>query len=411
MLRLRKMKKAVLLLGLGPYISNLTKTINHCYPSYDVFVASYNKPRQSQLKNYWISLVEDCEVDIIENFFQNSNYRLAGVINRLDNYITLHGKVASKLNLPGPSNESLSCFRFKSETYKFMVDSNLSRFHPHSKITNFDKFVDSWEEFDFPFVIKPVVGAKSRGVFVVKNKADINRAVKTIRKHYYKPSIARLLENSEILIEEYIEGKQIAPVSYVDSDGELHMVAGVDVIRGPDVGQKHIQNVYRTTPSIMTEKQLAKVKWLLQKLVSLTGIKSTFLDPELYWVGDRLYLIEINCRLGGFRNTLLKEAYGVDLDKAVVDLALGKKPDFSFTKNRSCTACEIWDDRTGQIMDFVLPDGYEYIELSQKFKIGDEYIAPPQSDKPLASFYLSTDSGDSLELAHEMRSKVRLEIG
>lgn len=404
------MKDAVLILGLGSSTLGLIRTIHQFYPRHEVFVASYNRPKHTPFMFSWIKLVEGAEVEITKQFFHNIKYDLACVINRLDSYILIHGKLVSAFGLPGPGTKALSYFRYKSETYRFMLDHGLSNFHPRSRVIRLGSVDVSINEFNFPYVIKPSVGAKSRAVYIVNSKTDLSHAVKNISNHYSKPKIVRIIENNDILIEDYIDGKQIAPVSYVDSDGELHIIAGVDVVRGPDIGQKHIQNVYRSTPSQMTETQLAKVKWLLQKIVSLSGLKSTFLDPELYWVGDRLYLIEINCRLGGFRNTLFKEAYGIDLDKAVVDLALGEKPDLSFVTNKSCTACEIWDDRSGQIKSFELPEGYEYIELSQKFKNGDYYTAPPQSDKPLASFYLSSSSRSSLNLAYEMRSQVKLEI-
>jgi biotin carboxylase len=212
-----------------------------------------------------------------------------------------------------------------------------------------------------------------------------------------------------VLVEEYIDGRQIAPVSYVDKKGKLHIVAGVDVLRGPDVGQKHIQNVYRTTPSTMSDKQIQKVHTVLQLLVDRTGLKSTFLDPELYWVGNRLYVIEVNVRLGGFRSILLKQAYGIDLDELVVRLAMGEDLSIRFKQRKSCTATEVWDDRTGIIKSFVMPDGYDYVNLTYKSAQGDGYLAPPKGNVPLSYFYI-VDTKNSLAVAKKIRAEVDLEI-
>lgn len=400
------MEKVILVLGKGASAKKTGSLIKKDMQGYRRFYAMYGESEVLDKDDY-LSLVEGEEVEQIKRL----GFDIVAVVNRFDSYIPLHGRLVDELGLVGPSGEALRHFRYKSLTDKLMIESGLGDHRPKARVVEIDGVKGVVSEFGLPCVLKPSVGAKSRGVFVLRTEGDLEKAVERIKKHFSDEKISRMLENPEVLVEEYIDGKQIAPVSYVDGEGRLHLVAGVDVLRGPDVGQNHIQNVYRSTPSHMDERMLWRVRDLLQKLMDLSGLRSTFLDPELYIVGDRIVVIEINARLGGFRNTLLERAYGVDLDRAVVELALGNKPDLRFGKVGSCTACEVWDDRSGVIGEFSLPDGFEYVELKQKYQVGDEYVAPPGNDKPLASFYLADDEGRSLERALKMRKDVELEIG
>jgi hypothetical protein len=201
----------------------------------------------------------------------------------------------------------------------------------------------------------------------------------------------------------------IAPVCYVDHQGKLHMMVILDVVRGKDIGQKNMQLVFRTTQSSLTPEQHHEVTWLLQELVTLSGLKSTFLDPELFVTKDRISLIEINVRLGGLRAPLLKGAFGIDLNKLVVELASGKSINATFAKNFTCTAVELWEDQSGMINSFSLPDVRDLIDYGQNFYEGDVYIAPPFSNRPLATFYVP-DQIDSLKRANEIREQFKVNI-
>lgn len=404
------MRKVLLILGQGGSSYKTADIVAKNYPELLPVHCSY-APMGKTIKKtgrVFLRLTDGNEAEQILEKYDRSE--IAGVVNRYDSYIPLHGKLVDDLGLSGPGLSALEHFRYKASTDKLMRNSQLGEYRPRAEVVPLAELDKVIQLFKFPYVIKPTVGAKSRGVFVIRNDGDVVKALERIGEHYSKIKIARMLKSPEVLVEDYIDGKQIAPVSFVDANGELHILAGVDVTRGPDVGQKHIQNVYRTTPSAMSEGELVQVRWLLQRLVDLSGLKSTFLDPELYWVGEKLYIIEINCRLGGFRNTLLQEAYGIDVDSGVIDLALGRDLDLKFKSKFGCTACEIWEDEGGEIEEFSLPEGYEYIELKKLYGVGDEYVAPPKKDKPLAAFYLKDEIGSSFKQALEMRKKVRVKF-
>lgn len=67
---------------------------------------------------------------------------------------------------------------------------------PKGEMMTFAKFKRQGTYLPFPYVVKPVSDGSSVGVFIVKNKDDLSKV-------YYEN------EDREILVEEYIEGKEL----------------------------------------------------------------------------------------------------------------------------------------------------------------------------------------------------------
>lgn len=212
----------------------------------------------------------------------------------------------------------------------------------------------------------------------------------------------------EVLIEQYLDGKMIVPVCYVDHEGNLVILAFNDIVRGVDVNQPHMQLLYRQIPSHFSEYYHQQVHFLLQKLITLTGLRSTFLDPELMIYKDKLYVIEINVRGGGFRYETLKHAFGVNMDVMALNLALGKRPHFEPQFVKSCTACEVWEARSGKLLDFSLPKSKNIVESEVLFEPGETYEAPPTGNTPLARYYVVSQADQSLKIAKAIRNKTTI---
>lgn len=401
------MKRYALALGSGKKVDRNVYLLEELFPELEVIQASYGKRSSLVPEENHILLEEDQEINQIKSYL-GSNH-LGMVVNRLDSYIPLHGKVVDAFNVSGPSSNAVSYFRYKSEMHQLMLGAGLDQYRPRAEIVEFEKVDELLKTFDYPVVVKPYVGSKSKGVFVLKNAKDWSEAKQRLVKHFESSTISRMVDIPTVLVEEYVDGRMIAPVCYVDHQGKLHMLVILDVVRGKEIGQRNMQLVYRTTQSSLTEEQHFKVNWLLQELVTLSGLRSTFLDPELFVTKDRVSLIEINVRLGGLRAPLLKGAFGIDLNKLVVELASGQSINAAFLKHDTCTAVELWEDQSGMINSFLMPDVRGLIDYSQSYYEGDVYIAPPFSNQPLATFYVP-DQADSLKKASQIRQEFKVNI-
>ena len=75
----------------------------------------------------------------------------------------------------------------------------------------------------------------------------------------------------------------------------------------------------------------------------------------------------------------------------------------------STTACEVWEDRSGVILEISM-DKSKYMKEFRRV-VGDreEYVAPPKGDRPIAVYYVVKE-GDSLEEAKRIRDSMKIAI-
>lgn len=144
--------------------------------------------------------------------------------------------------------------------------------------------------------------------------------------------------------------------------------------------------------------------------MTVSDLKSTFIFPEFFITKDnRIILIELNVRLGGFRSELYKYAYGLDLRLMAIKLALGQSIDLNKSKAKSSTAVEVWSNQSGTIKKLIVPDHPQMHYKKTFFNQSDYYQAAPIGDKPLAKFYIVSQS-NSLSLAEKLKSLTKIII-
>jgi biotin carboxylase len=400
------MKKFFLLLGKGPAIRSSNDVLEKNYP--DLFPVGVFYSEEKSQKGRSLIIKEGSEVEKIGKYIGEN--QVVGVVNRLDSYILLWAKIVDEFGLHGSSFESVMWFKDKSRMHDLMVKNGLSLYRPESKEVDFVNSKEYLENEKLPVVIKPIMGSKSRGVLVLRDRNELSRYMNRIKYHFDSEKVRRSLNAKEkVLIEEYVEGKQFTFTGFVDESGDVHKIGFERVYRGVDVGQNHQQLVYRTTDIDIDEEVLEEAYKLINKLVKIAGLKSTFVFPDyILSKKGKLILVELNVRAGGFRAEMYKYANGIDFDKIAVQLALGEEIGWEKKFNGSCTAVELWADKSGKInkFDFNIRDKVE--GFKQYFSVGDEYISPPDGDKPLVSFFVVGDN--SLNKSKELISGCSIEI-
>ncbi|MBT8506845.1 hypothetical protein AZH53_11010 [Methanomicrobiaceae archaeon CYW5] len=167
-----------------------------------------------------------------------------------------------------------------------------------------------------PFVIKPAVGFFSAGVHVVRTDeewTDVLDAIKTGMEDIAAGYPPEVCDAGTFIIEEYIEGTELAVDAYFNAQGEpvvlnilAHLFSSVD-----DVDDR----VYLTSRKIVAE-QLAPVTHLLRRIQALMGITNFPLHIELRVNDDgKVVPIEVNpLRFAGWCTTDIAEyAWGINV--------------------------------------------------------------------------------------------------
>lgn len=192
-----------------------------------------------------------------------------------------------------------------------------------------DSELDSYciDGLELPFVLKPVVGFCSMGVYVISSKEDWRAAVadiarqKDIWAERYPQSVVGV---QEFMLERYIGGQEYALDAYLDSDGRAHML---NVLRHDFASQEDTSDrMYVTSPEILQEMGPLFTAWL-DSVNEVLGIVNVPLHIEVRVEGDAVRAIEFNpLRFAGLSGTdIAYRAYGFRTYEAFLT---DSQPDF-----------------------------------------------------------------------------------
>ncbi len=404
------MKKIVLLLGKG-LLPKFEAHILKINPALTPIECGFELDIPEENKANYLIIPKGKELQTIIEYAKNTDSEVIGVINRKDYYEKLHGELVDYFKVPGPSFHSVDQVSNKANLHALMEELNLQLFRPRTITCQLSEVNALLKSVQFPVIIKPFAGAHSRGVHKLEKKEDFEQVYQHLYEHFKNEYATDSFdkEDKTVLIEEFLVGKMTVPICYIDSKSKVHFISLLKIVKAVDIGQNHYQLIYRTTPSNAKENIQQKMRFILQKIAKASGLKETFLDPEFFVDKNHVYLIEINVRMGGFRQELAKPAFDINLEKMITQLALKQEVDDTFNIIGSATACEIWEEQSGVIKKLSLPKSKHITFSRLNFKPGDYYEAPPSGNKPLGTFYVKA-SEKSLTIARKIRSKIILEF-
>tara|TARA_B100000029_G_scaffold450664_1_gene474757 strand:- start:2348 stop:3253 length:906 start_codon:yes stop_codon:yes gene_type:complete len=152
-----------------------------------------------------------------------------------------------------------------------------------------------FKKIKYPMVIKPINEGSSLGVYICKNRIELNKGLKELKKNY-----------DEILIEEYIPGKEIqAAVMGNRAIGAIELIPkrkfyDYKAKYSSKAKTKHIM------PANISKKKYQEVLFLAKKAHKLLGCKGvTRSDFRFY--KNRFYLLETNTQPGMTKLSLVPE--------------------------------------------------------------------------------------------------------
>jgi biotin carboxylase len=174
-------------------------------------------------------------------------------------------------------------------------------------------------EVGFPCVIKPVGGAGSAGVTVVRSAVDAAAAADTAR-------VARGRYGGEgeagILVQAYAAGDEYSVESVTQDAVTTHLAITRKVVTG---GARRVETGH-SLPVRLPSATEAAVHREVDAAIRAVGIRHGASHTEVVIDPDgRCTVIEIAARLGaGHIGLLLQHALGIDVFTALVDVALGR---------------------------------------------------------------------------------------
>ena len=164
----------------------------------------------------------------------------------------------------------------------------------------------------YPCVVKPCTGRAKKGVSFARDESEFEDAI----------SYASIDNDSGIIVEEFIEGKELS-IESISFHGK-HTV--IQVTDKDSSSAPHFVELGHHQPADISERLRSKIDIVIPRLLSAMGYTDGASHIEVKYKGDDLYLIEANLRGGGddISNKLVFMSSGIDYLKCMIDVALNQ---------------------------------------------------------------------------------------
>jgi len=254
---------------------------------------------------------------IILNAAKTKN--IIGVLGSDDSTVELAAKVAQALKLAHNPPEAAH-LTTRKDLARAHLSLNKCAVPIHCLINLNDPLDRQCAGLPWPCVIKPLKLSASHGVIRANNKEEFILACKRIKRII--ADSATSFERDHVLIEDYIEGVEVAYEGYLQN-GELSTLVIFDKPE-PLVGPYFEETIY-VTPSSLNQPTQDKIKLRIAEACKAYGLTTGPIHAELRVNEHDAWILEVASRtIGGDCARSLDAGNDFNLEELVISLATGK---------------------------------------------------------------------------------------
>lgn len=272
---------------------------------------------------------------------------------------------------------------------------------------------------DFPFWLKPIQSFASQLSFKIETKKEFNDALSVIREkiHRFADPFNYVLERVELperiegidgyhcIAEEAMPGVQATVEGYVH-DGNIKFIGAFDSKR-----HRHHETFFSYEyPADLNQKTIGEIEETSTKILDNIGYDNSSFNIEYFYNKDRdeFSLLEINPRISQSHSDPFHKVDGAPNHKPMIEVALGKKPDFTHREGDFNVAAKFYyrvfedgvmtDVPGDEDLDSIrkeMPDMEIKIWVDEGVRLSELHDQDSYSYK-LASVYLGADNKDAL---------------
>jgi len=326
-----------------------------------------------------------------------------GVITYAEFAVTAVAAVADALGLPGISVDAAIKSRNKY-LMRQAYEAGGAPIPSYRYVAELSEALAAGEEFGYPVILKPTLGAGSYYVFKVHDAEEMT-------KHFPEAmeGIAHLgdlladadgmdLGPNGLLVESFLDGKEYLMEAVVWDD-EVFLGSVVDRIT---VEGDNFDDDVHHAPTTMGPEDIAKVHRAVTLAAHAQGLRRSIMHAEVRFHNGEPHLLEIAARVGGGGlETIAQLTADHDPIEATVDIGLGRKPKvrhFQPTGTHITAMCLI--SPPGYVDEVIVPEEVSSSDKVFLLKItakpGDKIKRPPEGNTILG--FLGC-KGDSFEEA------------
>lgn len=208
----------------------------------------------------------------------------------------------------------------------------------------------------FPVVCKPVDRAGGHGITKVFDRIGLGEAFQ---------KAARSSFAGQVVVEEFMTGPQVS-VDFMVFHGQATIIGISDTEHSLP---PHAVELRHIMPSSLPRETLQECEQLTLNAIRMVGLDNCAGFVEVMATKNGCKVIELAGRLSGLAENLVAVATGIDVTKAVIDIALGMEPDLTPVRDLAVAQVYIHPGETGAIKSISGIEaarkaaGIEYVDL------------------------------------------------
>ena len=342
--------------------------------------------------------------------------RFDGVLTFSESAVVATAAVAEALGLPGVGVPAAVTSRNKLIMRRAHERGGapIPRF---AYVEDVDAAVKTADDFGYPVILKPTLGAASNYVFRVDDAGQMRErhaeAVAGLaRMSWYAMEADGLdLGPHGLLVESFLDGHEHL-IEALIWDEEVYLGSIVD--RVTVEGDTFDDDVHHA-PTALSAEQVAAVHEVVSAGARAQGLRRAVLHAEIRFHQGRPHLLEIAVRPGGGGlDHMARKSAGYDPIRALMDVARGVKPDVRhFSPTDVHTAAMVLLCPGGVIDSIEVPEPVAEDPRLSHFRItakpGDLIRRPPEGMDILGGFGVTgTSLDDAMATAQEVAAKIRV---
>lgn len=176
---------------------------------------------------------------------------------------------------------------------------------------------------NYPLITKPTDNSGSRGIMRVDNRSQLISAL----EYSWRNS-----RGNKVIVEEFMQGPEVS-VEIVVVEGKPHILQITDKLTS---GAPHFVEIGHSEPSRLKEHEKRKIEKIAARAALAVGIQDGAAHAEIIVTENGPKMVEIGARMGGgcITTHLVPFSTGIDMTKAVIQVALGEKPNLKQQFNK-----------------------------------------------------------------------------
>ncbi|WP_410649675.1 ATP-grasp domain-containing protein [Amycolatopsis sp. cmx-4-54] len=341
-----------------------------------------------------------------------------GVLTFSESGVVLVAAVAEALGLPGIGVDAARTSRNKLIMRQAHEKGGAA--HPDYRfVEDLDSALQAADDFGYPVILKPTLGAASNFVFRVDDEEKMRERYAQAREgidgmSWYNMEAEGLdLGPHGLLVESFLDGHEHL-IEAVSWDDEVYLGSIVD--RVTSEGETFDDDVHHA-PTSLTAEQVAEVHAVVAAGVRAQGLTRGALHAEVRFHQGKPFLLEIAVRPGGGGlDHMARLSAGYDPIKGLMDVSRGVRPDvhhFSPTGLHTAAMCLICPG--GVIASIDVPPAVSESNSLYYLKIfakpGDLIKRPPFGNNIFGGIgALGSSFDEAMRNANDLAGKIEVKL-